>query len=173
MSQNPFDQIRILVTGGTIDKTYSPVEGVLGFSRTHVLAMLRQGGVEVPESQIETVLLKDSLEMTDADRDTVLRACASAEEPRLLITHGTDTMILTAARLAHANLGKAVVLVGAMVPYTFSNSDGLFNLGCAFAALQLVVPGVYICMNGRVFPWDKVRKNRQAGRFEDLRPSQP
>ena len=173
MNPNPFDEIRILVTGGTIDKTYSPVEGVLGFSRTHVLAMLQQARVTVPESRIETVLLKDSLEMTDDDRETILRASRSAAEPRLLITHGTDTMILTAARLARANLGKTVVLAGAMVPYTFTNSDGLFNLGFAFAALQLLGPGVYVCMNGRVFSWDKVCKNRQAGRFEDIVPSRP
>jgi L-asparaginase len=168
MNHEPFAQIRILVTGGTIDKTYSPVEGVLGFSRTHVLAMLQQGRAAVPESQVETVLLKDSLEMTDADREAILRACVAAPEPRLLITHGTDTMILTAAHLAQANLGKPIVLAGAMVPFTFSNSDGLFNVGFAFAALQLLDPGVFICMNGRIFPWNKVVKNRQAGRFEDL-----
>ena len=170
MNQEPFNQIRILVTGGTIDKTYSPVEGVLGFSRTHVIAMLQQGRVPVPEAKVETVLLKDSLEMTDADRDEILRACTTARESRLLITHGTDTMILTAAHLARADLGKTIVLVGAMVPYTFSNSDGLFNLGFALACLQLLAPSVYVCMNGRVFPWDKVCKNRQAGRFETTNP---
>ena len=168
MNQEPFALIRILVTGGTIDKTYSPVEGVLGFSRTHVLAMLQQGRVSVPEDRVETVLLKDSLEMTDADREVILRACVAAPETRLLITHGTDTMILTAAHLARARLGKTIVLAGAMIPYTFSNSDGLFNVGFAFAALQLLGPGVYICMNGRVFHWDMVCKNRPAGRFEDL-----
>lgn len=168
MNPEPLSQFRILVTGGTIDKTYSPVEGVLGFSRTHVLAMLHQGRVSVPEAQVETVLLKDSLEMTDADREVILRACVAAPETRLLITHGTDTMILTAAHLARARLGKTIVMAGAMVPYTFSNSDGLFNVGFAFAALQLLAPGVYICMNGRVFHWDKVVKNRPAGRFEDL-----
>jgi len=97
-----------------------------------------------------------------------LRACVAAPETRLLITHGTDTMILTAAHLARARLGKTIVLAGAMIPYTFSNSDGLFNVGFAFAALQLLGPGVYICMNGRVFHWDMVCKNRPAGRFEDL-----
>jgi L-asparaginase len=129
-----FPELRVLVTGGTIDKTYSPVEGTLGFSRTNVLAMLQQARVALPEAQVQTVLLKDSLEMTDADRDRIRAAAAAAPEPRIILTHGTDTMILTAQHLAQANLGKTVVLVGAMVPYTFSNSDGLFNLGTAFAA---------------------------------------
>ena len=173
MSPEPFHNLRILVTGGTIDKTYSPVEGVLGFSRTHVLAMLQQGRVQIPESSVETVLLKDSLEMTDADRAAILRACVAAVEPRLLITHGTDTMVLTAAHLARANLDKTIVLVGAMVPYAFNSSDGLFNLGFAFAALQLLGPGVNICMNGRIFPWDRVSKDRAGGRFVDSDSQQP
>jgi len=173
MNPEPFENVRILVTGGTIDKTYSPVEGVLGFSRTHVLSMLKQGRVQVPESRVDTVLLKDSLEMTDEDREVILRASVAAVESRLLITHGTDTMVLTAAHLARANLGKTIVFVGAMVPYTFSDSDGLFNLGFAFAALQLLGPGVYICMNGRIFPWDKVSKDRSGGRFVDLCSQQP
>jgi len=164
--------IKIIVTGGTFDKDYDVVNGGLSFKETNLHEMLKTGRC-TQDIDIETVLLKDSLEMTDADREVILRACIAAPEPRLLITHGTDTMILTAAHLARAHLGKTIVLAGAMVPYTFSNSDGLFNVGFAFAAVQLLDPGVYICMNGRVFHWDKVCKNRQAGRFEDSAAPRP
>ena len=167
-ASNGFARLRVLVTGGTIDKNYSPVEGTLTFSRTNVLAMLQQARVALPEAQVQTVLLKDSLEMTDADRDSIRAAAAAAPEPRLLITHGTDTMVLTAAHLARANLGKTIVLTGAMVPYAFGNSDSLFNFGTAFAALQLLPAGVFVAMNGRVFPWDHVRKNREVGVFEPV-----
>lgn len=168
----PAPALRILATGGTIDKTYSPIEGALGFSRSNVLDMLRQARVALPESQVQTVLLKDSLDMTDADREAIRSAAAAAPEPRLLITHGTDTMELTARHLAQANLAKTVVLVGAMVPHAFGNSDALFNLGVAFAAVQLLPPGVFIAMNGRVFNWDAVRKNKAAGVFEAVEPRQ-
>jgi L-asparaginase len=163
-----FSGLRVLVTGGTIDKTYSPVEGTLTFSRTNVLAMLHQARVALPEGQVQTVLLKDSLEMTDADREQIREAAAAAPESRLLITHGTDTMVLTAAHLARASLSKTIVLTGAMVPYSFGNSDSLFNFGTAFAAMQLLPAGVYVAMNGRVFPWDRVRKNREVGVFESV-----
>ncbi len=161
-----FPDLRMLVTGGTIDKTYSPVEGTLGFSRSNVLAMLAQARVALPESQVQIVLLKDSLDMTAADRETIRAAAAAAPEPRLIITHGTDTMVQTAGHLAQADLGKTIVLVGAMVPYSFGQSDGLFNLGLAFAAVQLLPPDVFIAMNGRVFRWNTVRKNKGAGVFE-------
>ena len=164
-SNQPFD-LRVLVAGGTIDKTYSPVEGTLGFSRSNVLAMLAQALVPLPETQVQVVLLKDSLDMTDADREALCAAAAAAPEPRLLITHGTDTMVESARHLARARLGKTIVLVGAMVPYSFGQSDGLFNLGLAFAAVQLLPPDVFIAMNGRVFRWDAVRKNKAAGVFE-------
>lgn len=163
--------LRVLATGGTIDKTYSPVEGALGFSRTNVLAMLAQARVALPESQVQTVLLKDSLDMTDDDREKIHAAVAAAPELRLIITHGTDTMVLTARHLAHANLGKTIVLVGAMVPHSFGHSDALFNLGVAFAAAQMLPPGVFIAMNGRVFNWDAVRKNTTAGVFEAIAAS--
>ena len=163
-----FAGLRVIVTGGTIDKTYSPVEGTLTFSRTNVLALLHQARVALPDTQVQTVLLKDSLEMTDADRDCIRAAAAATVEPRLLITHGTDTMVLTAAHLARADLGKTIVLTGAMVPYSFGNSDSLFNFGSAFVAAQLLPAGVYVAMNGRVFPWDHVRKNREQGVFEPV-----
>lgn len=167
-ASSPGFDLRVLVTGGTIDKTYSPVEGTLGFSRTNILAMLAQARVALPEAQVQIVLLKDSLDMTDSDRQTICQAAAAAPEPRLIITHGTDTMVLTARHLADARLGKTIVLVGAMVPFAFGHSDGLFNLGLAFAAAQLLPPDVFIAMNGRVFRWDAVRKNKSAAVFESL-----
>ena len=163
---NPILEIRLLVTGGTIDKSYCPVEGALSFSRTHVLAMLKQARVALPEDKVQTLLLKDSLDLTEADREVICQAACAATETKLIITHGTDTMVQTAERLAARHLAKTVVLVGAMVPYTFSNSDGLFNLGLAFGAVQLLPAGVYVAMNGRIFPWHTVRKNKTQGLFE-------
>lgn len=163
---NSIEPIRLLVTGGTIDKSYCPVEGALSFSRTHVLAMLKEARVDLAEEQVQTLLLKDSLDLTEADREVICDAAAAAVETRIIITHGTDTMVQTATRLAARQLPKTLVLVGAMVPYTFSNSDGLFNLGLAFGALQLLPPGVYVAMNGRIFPWNAVRKNAALGVFE-------
>jgi L-asparaginase len=165
---NPIEQIRLLVTGGTIDKSYCPVEGQLSFSRTHVLAMLKQARVTLPEDKVQTLLLKDSLDLTEADRDVICQAAAAAQESKLIVTHGTDTMVQTAALLAAKHLAKTIVLVGAMVPYTFSNSDGLFNLGLAFGAVQLLPTGVYVAMNGRIFPWHAVRKNKTLGVFEPI-----
>lgn len=167
---NPIEQIRLLVTGGTIDKSYCPVEGALSFSRTHVLAMLKQARVALPEDKIQTLLLKDSLDLTEADRETICQAAIAATETKLIVTHGTDTMVQTSERLAAKQLAKTIVLVGAMVPYTFSNSDGLFNLGLAFGAVQLLPTGVYVAMNGRIFPWHAVRKNKTLGVFESITP---
>jgi L-asparaginase len=167
---NPIEQIRLLVTGGTIDKSYCPVEGALSFSRTHVLAMLKQARVTLPEDKIQTLLLKDSLDLTEADREVICQAAVAALESKLIVTHGTDTMVQTAARLAARQIPKTIVLVGALVPYTFSNSDGLFNLGLAFGAVQLLPTGVYVAMNGRIFPWNAVRKNTAQGVFESITP---
>ena len=167
---NSIEQIRLLITGGTIDKSYSPVDGQLSFSRTHVLAMLKQARVALPEEQVQTLLLKDSLDLTEADREIICRAAIDARETKLIVTHGTDTMVQTAQCLAAKQLAKSIVLVGAMVPYTFSNSDGLFNLGLAFGAVQLLPTGVYIAMNGRIFPWNTVRKNSAEGVFEVVSP---
>jgi L-asparaginase len=167
-ASNPIHEIRLLVTGGTIDKSYCPVEGALSFSRTHVLAMLKQARVDLPEDRVQTLLLKDSLDLTEADREIICRAALATTETKLIITHGTDTMVQTAARLAAKHLAKTIVLVGAMVPYTFSNSDGLFNLGLAFGAVQLLPAGVYVAMNGRMFPWHAVRKNKTQGVFESV-----
>jgi L-asparaginase len=160
--------IRILVTGGTFDKQYNEVAGTLTFKDTHLPEMLRLGRSRVPVV-VETLMMIDSLEMTAEDRAAIARRCLDAAERRILITHGTDTMVDTAAALAAA-LGqpstKTVVLTGAMVPYAFGSSDGLFNLGSALSFVQVLPPGVYVAMNGRAFRWDSVQKNRQTGIFE-------
>jgi L-asparaginase len=158
--------LRILVTGGTFDKDYHELEGRLFFRETHVPEMLRLGRCELPV-EVEALMLVDSLDMTDADRARILAACRSAPEERIVITHGTDTMEHTARSVGAAKLAKTIVLTGAMVPYTFGSSDGLFNLGSALAFAQSLSTGTYVAMNGRVFRWDNVRKNRSSGVFEE------
>ena len=157
--------IRIFVTGGTFDKTYDEIRGRLSFADTHLPEMLALGRARVPVS-IRTLMMIDSLDMTAADRDLIVRSCAECEEPRIVITHGTDTMVETAAALARGVPGKTVVLTGAMIPYAFGSSDGLFNLGSALSFVQVLPAGIYIAMNGRHFSWDGVRKNRETGIFE-------
>jgi L-asparaginase len=159
--------IRILVTGGTFDKEYNERTGQLYFKDTHIAEMLRLGRSRV-EVSIRTVMMVDSLEMTDADRALIVQNCLQSEEDRIVITHGTDTMPETAAVVARVVSGKTVVLAGAMIPYAFGSSDGLFNLGSALAFVQALPPGVYIAMNGKCFPWDRVRKNRERGEFEEI-----
>ncbi|SKA62896.1 asparaginase domain-containing protein [Desulfobaculum bizertense] len=159
--------IRILVTGGTLDKEYNQLDGELVFTKTHITDILRQAKCTAQVS-IETVMLKDSLHMSDADRECILERVKACPEDKVVITHGTDTMPETAAFLGQQLSGKTVVLLGAMVPYSFVNSDALFNLGCAFSAVQLLPEGAYITMNGKIFSWDNVRKNRQKGEFETL-----
>jgi L-asparaginase len=166
--------IRIFVTGGTFDKNYDELTGSLVFKDTHLPEMLRLGRSRVDVS-IRTLMMIDSLEMTAADRSIIVEQCRQVAEPRILITHGTDTMIETAGVLAAA-LGpdspRTVVLTGAMIPYAFGSSDGLFNLGSALSFVQILPPGVYLAMNGRYFQWDRVRKNRETGVFEAL-PAEP
>ena len=169
--------IRIFITGGTFDKAYDEIRGSLGFADTHLPEMLRLGRSRV-EVTIRTLMMVDSLEMTDPDRELIVRNCAQCEEARIVITHGTDTMVETAravAAFARASApeaaslrGKTIVLTGAMIPYAFGSSDGLFNLGSALSFAQVLPPGVYIAMNGQHFEWDKVRKNRETGVFEAL-----
>jgi L-asparaginase len=160
----------ILVTGGTFDKEYDEVRGRLFFKDTHVPEMLARGRSRVPVS-IRTLMMIDSLEMTAADRAIVVEQCRQCEEPRVVVTHGTDTMVETAAAIAAAELtGKTVVLTGAMIPYAFGSSDGLFNLGSALSFAQVLPPGVYVAMNGQCFRWDEVRKNRETATFERERP---
>ncbi len=165
-AQTPIHGLRVLVTGGTIDKIYDAAEGRLGFERTQVLEMLRQARVALPEDRVHTVLLKDSLEMLETDREAMAAACCASVEERLVITHGTDTMVLTAQHLAQSVRGRTIVLTGAMVPFSVNHSDALFNFGFAIAAARLLPHGVYVAMNGCVFPWDRVEKNRAAGWFE-------
>ena len=158
--------IRILVTGGTFDKEYDEVCGRLFFKDTHVQEMLDKGRSRVPVS-IRTLMMIDSLEMTDADRALVVEQCRQSEVDRIVVTHGTDTMVETGRAIAAAGLaGKTVVLTGAMIPYAFGSSDGLFNLGSALSFAQVLPPGVYVAMNGQCFPWDLVRKNRDTATFE-------
>jgi L-asparaginase len=162
--------IRIVVTGGTFDKEYNELTGALAFKDTHLPEMLRLGRSRVDVS-VRTLMMIDSLEMTDADRALIVEHCRDAAESRLLITHGTDTMVETAAALAAAlppPSGKTIVLTGAMIPYAFGSSDGLFNLGSALSFAQVLPHGVYIAMNGRCFQSDRVRKNRDTGVFEAL-----
>ena len=158
--------IRILVTGGTFDKEYDEVRGRLFFKDTHIHEMLEKGRSQVPVS-IRTLMMIDSLDMTEADRALVVAQCRASAEDRLVITHGTDTMVDTARAVAAAALpGKTVVMTGAMIPYAFGSSDGLFNLGSALSFAQVLPPGVYVAMNGQCFRWDEVRKNRDAAVFE-------
>jgi L-asparaginase len=159
--------IRVLVTGGTFDKEYDELGGRLFFKDTHLPEMLRLARCRIPV-EVETLMMIDSLDMTEADRARVVERCRASAEERLVVTHGTDTMPETARALQAANLGKTVVLTGAMVPYAFGSSDGLFNLGSALSFAQVLPPGVYVAMNGRFFAADRVRKNRQGGVFEEV-----
>jgi L-asparaginase len=159
--------IRIFVTGGTFDKQYDELRGTLDFEETHVPEMLRLGRCRV-EVSVRTLMMVDSLQMTEEDRATIVDHCRRCPESRILITHGTDTMVETARALAAAVDGRTVVLTGAMIPYAFGSSDGLFNLGSALSFVQVLPPGVYIAMNGRYFHWDDVRKNRDTGTFESI-----
>ena len=159
--------LRLLVTGGTFDKDYDEINGTLSFKQTHVDEMLRLGRCRLPVI-VETVMLVDSLQMTDADRERIAERCCASAETAIVVTHGTDTMVETAAVLARSVTGKTIVLTGAMVPYAFGSSDGLFNLGSAISCAQVLPPGVWIAMNGTHFPWDDVRKDRAAGVFQRL-----
>ena len=159
--------VRVFVTGGTFDKEYDEVNGTLYFQDTHIQEMLRLGRCRLDVS-VRTLMMIDSLEMTDEDRSTIVEHCRRCDEAQIVITHGTDTMVETARAIAAGVNGRTVVLTGAMVPYAFGSSDGLFNLGSALSFAQVLPQGVYIAMNGRVFTWDNVRKNREAGVFEAL-----
>ena len=160
--------IRVFVTGGTFDKEYNELDGKLYFKDTHLPEMLTLARCKVPVA-VRTLMMVDSLEMTPADRQLIVQQCVGASEERIVVTHGTDTMEVTAKALGEAVKGKTIVLTGAMVPYKFGSSDGLFNLGSALALVQTLPHGVYVAMNGRYFPWDNVRKNRKTGEFEETR----
>ncbi|MGZ3524174.1 MAG: asparaginase domain-containing protein [Thermodesulfobacteriota bacterium] len=159
--------IRVLITGGTIDKEYNPVTGELTFAKSHLTNMLNQVRCRA-KVVLEEIMLKDSLQMRSEDREEILKKCIDCPESRIVITHGTDTMVETARVLGKNVKGKTVVLVGALIPYAFGASDALFNLGCAFSAVQALREGVYITMNGKILSWDHVRKNRESGEFEEI-----
>jgi L-asparaginase len=158
--------IRVIVTGGTFDKAYDAIKGELTFKASHLPEILELARVTVPVA-IEQNQLIDSLQMQEENRHSVLAACERALEDRIVITHGTDTMAETARLLGPAGLDKTIVLTGAMVPYQVQGSDALFNFGTAFNAVQVLPAGVYISMNGRIFGWDHVRKDRSRGVFEE------
>ncbi|MBI3033585.1 asparaginase [Candidatus Woesearchaeota archaeon] len=159
------NELRILVTGGTFDKVYDPIAEILTFANTHVDEMFRLGRATI-DFAIEQLMLKDSLYMTDSDRESILERCRNTLENRILVTHGTGTMVETATVLGNGKVGKTIVLTGAMVPYSFSGSDALYNLAFATCAAVSFPCGVYIAMNARIFNWDNVKKNTETGLFE-------
>ncbi|MBN8684744.1 MAG: asparaginase [Chitinophagales bacterium] len=163
--------VQVFVTGGTFDKEYNYLTGELYFKDTHLKEMFERGRSEV-DIDIKTLMMVDSLEMRDEDLAIIVYNCTKTPADQILLTHGTDKMVETARILAEAGIeGKTIVLTGAMIPYAFgSSSDGFFNLGSALAFVQILPPGVYVVMNGRYFNWDNVRKNRQTGNFEELKP---
>ncbi len=160
-------RIRVYATGGTFDKEYDELRGTLFFQDTHVPQMLELGRCRL-DVTVETLMMIDSLDMSAAERALIVQRCRDCVERRIVVTHGTDTMVETAQALAAGVPDKTIVLTGAMVPYAFGSSDGLFNLGSAMSFVQILPPGVYVAMNGRWFPWNDVRTNREAGVFESL-----
>lgn len=160
--------VRLFVTGGTFDKEYNELNGTLYFKDTHLHEMLRLGRCKV-SVDIRTLMMIDSLDMTDHDRHIILENCERCSEDKIIITHGTDTMELTARVLGQSISDKTIILTGAMIPYKFGSSDGLFNLGSALAFAETLPHGVYIAMNGRHFEWHNVRKNKKTGEFEELK----
>lgn len=163
----PNTSIRIFITGGTFDKEYNELTGQLFFKDTHVHEMLELGRSKLPV-QVENVMMIDSLDMTDQHRQEILKRVGGVTEDRVVITHGTDTMVQTAQLLGQNITNKTIVLTGAMIPYKFGSSDGLFNLGSALAFAQALPYGVYIVMNGKYFHWQHVRKNKTIGIFEEI-----
>jgi len=160
--------VKILITGGTFDKEYNELNGNLQFKNTLMPELLRLGRCRL-DIHIETLMLVDSLEMTQEHRKLIADSCKSCDENKIVITHGTDTICETARYLAGSALGtKCIVLTGAMIPIRFGSSDGLFNLGASLAYVQTLPAGVYIAMNGRFFDWNNVRKNKETGFFETL-----
>ena len=160
--------LKILITGGTFDKEYDEIKGSLYFKETHMTEILELGRSRV-DVNIEKLMLIDSLDMTSSQRELIVNRCLESEDDQIVITHGTDTMTITGKVLAEKKMDKTIVLTGAMIPYKFGSSDGLFNLGGAIAYAQSLPAGVYIAMNGQFFEWDKVEKNREKGVFEAIK----
>ena len=160
--------IKIFVTGGTFDKDYDEKNGKLYFKDTHMSEILNLGRSKV-EVNIETLMMIDSLDMKETDRRLIVDSCETTNEKNIIVTHGTDTMTETANKLGEKNLQKTIVLTGAMIPYKFGTSDGLFNIASALAYVQTLSNGVYVAMNGRVFSHDNVIKNKKTGVFEEIK----
>ena len=159
--------VKLMLTGGTIDKNYNEFNGELNFIETHMPELLAVGR-DRADITVQQLMMKDSLDMTDEDRDIIVKACKNAKADRIVITHGTDTMVETAIKLGQEKITKTIVLVGAMIPYVFKHSDAAFNMGFALAAAQIKPTGVYIAMNGLLFDYDKVVKNRELAEFQSI-----
>jgi len=161
--------VQVFITGGTFDKEYNFITGELYFKDTHLKEMFDRGRCTI-DIDVKTLMMLDSLEMTEADRDIILHSCKNANSKSIVITHGTDRIVKTSEALAALKIDKTIILTGAMIPYAFgTSSDGFFNLGSAIAFSQALPSGVYVVMNGRYFDWDNVRKNRKTGNFEELK----
>jgi len=159
--------IQIFITGGTIDKKYNELSGELIFDKTHIVDMLNRSRC-MTETLSEVIFLKDSLDIDTQDRDLIINKCNESLSEKILITHGTDTIVETAKQIQSLNMAKTIVLTGSMIPYSISDSDALFNLGFAFSAVQTLKAGVYVCMNGKIFTADKVKKNTSVGIFDEI-----
>jgi L-asparaginase len=158
--------IQILITGGTFDKSYNHLKGDLYFKKTHIPEMLERSKSRL-NVNVKTLMMIDSLEMTEKDIQLIIDECINSKSKRIIITHGTDTMVRTATKIAKEVKGKTIVLTGAMIPYAFgSSSDGFFNLGSALSFVQVLKKGVYVAMNGQYFKHDNVKKNIEKGFFE-------
>ena len=161
--------IKIFITGGTFDKSYDHINGKLFFEKTHLPEMIKRSKCNL-EIQVKTILMKDSLDLSNEDVSKIVNTCKKEKSNNIIITHGTDTMTNTARLIAEQKLSnKTIILTGAMIPYAFgSSSDGFFNLGCALSFVQTLKPGVYITMQGEYFEWNKVKKNSKKGVFERI-----
>jgi len=160
-------QIQFFLTGGTIDKNYNEFNGEFNFIETHMPELLAVGRSKADVS-IQQLMMLDSLDMTEDDRDVIVKACKTTSSKNIVITHGTDTMVETAVKIAHEKLDKTIILVGAMIPYVYKHTDATFNMGFALAAAQIKNAGVYIAMNGKLFDYDKVIKNRDLAEFQSI-----
>jgi len=158
--------IKLFSTGGTIAKMYDELSGELLFDKEHIQKMLSQGR-STAQIEVTPLMMKDSLEMNELDRDIIFKACKETTKEKIIITHGTDTMVESAKKLSTVK-DKTIVFTGAMIPFAFKNSDALFNISAAITAVQTLPNGIYICMNAKIFSWDNVVKNRKKGIFEEL-----
>ena len=158
---------KIFITGGTFDKEYNEITGELYFKRSHMYELLELGRCRL-DVNIETLMMVDSMEMSNTERNYIIQKCIEEPVQQIVITHGTDTMVETANMLAASNIDKTIVLSGAMIPVKFGSSDGLFNMGSALSFVQVLSPGIYIAMNGQIFNQENVRKNKKLGIFEEM-----